>query len=141
MLFEFVACCVHFSHISVMHHFEHACLSFVLLLLQVPIPPVMSSPITVSVPENLVGAMSPSVANFTVDYQGAVLTYAIAYGNDAGYFAIDSQTGVLSVLRTGPGLGGGLNYELQSSERKAGPIEILPINRIATPIFPQISYS
>lgn len=87
----------------------------------------MSSPIAVSVSENLGGAMLPSVANFTVDYQGAVLTYTIAYGNDAGYFAIDSQTGVLSVLRTGPGLGGGLNYELQSSKWNALPSNVTDV--------------
>ena len=87
-----------------------------------------------TVSENYVGPVPPSVANFTVDYQvrecaslaenarvvpffasqGAELLYAIAFGNDAGYFQINSTTGVVSVLSSGPGLRGGLNFELQS---------------------------
>lgn len=81
---------------------------------QVPVPPVMNSPIVLSVPENYVGVIMPSIANFTVDFQDAALTYAIAYGNNAGFFSLDASTGVLSVVATGPGSGGGLNFELAS---------------------------
>ena len=81
---------------------------------QVPVPPAIASPILLSVNENYVGALFPSVANFTIDFQDEPLAYAIAFGNDAGYFSINTSTGVLYLLNTGPGLRGGLDFELQT---------------------------
>lgn len=53
-----------------------------------------SAPITLA--EN--GTAVTTVAAFDVDGDGEVLTYAIGGGNDAGLFAIDSVTGVLTFV-------------------------------------------
>jgi hypothetical protein len=82
---------------------------------QVPVPPVMTSPIALDIPENALGAFLPSVSSVTIDYQDLPLKFAIAFGNDAGIFGINASSGLLSVLPAGPGLSGALNFEAQSS--------------------------
>jgi hypothetical protein len=45
------------------------------------------------------------LSTFTRDPDDDILTYAIAFGNDDGFFAISNTTGVLSVVT-------GLDYQL-----------------------------
>lgn len=60
--------------------------------------PAHCRPPTVSAPFLLCPALSPPLSAVSDDPNDDTLSYAIAYGNDAGYFTISNSTGALSVV-------------------------------------------
>lgn len=67
----------------------HACAVVGIVVARGGYPPTLAS---------FFAALSPSLASVSDDPNDDTLSYAIAFGNDAGNFAISNTTGVLSVV-------------------------------------------